>query len=112
MTGDHGSPLDPKRLADPETPSAHEPRQPFHYGIFQARDGREFAPVEILGNAPLPITHLETRDHPAVAGIKHRDISGGEKARARAVFFLFGAVSTLPSKLARLVRLFSVRSLH
>jgi len=110
MTGNHGSPMGPKPVADAKARSARAVRRPFHYGIFHARDGQDFAPVEILGTAPLPITHLE-RHKRSGARTKHSAASGGV-IRARVSYLLIGLASKLSAQLARLVRLFRIRSLH
>src|SRR5689334_868004 len=103
MASHRGSPVSPGPLADEESGSVPEARERFHYGIFRARGRRSSAAVEILGTAPLPITHLETRDRPAAA--ERRDASRGEMARALEVSFLSGVASTLWSKLARVAEI-------
>jgi hypothetical protein len=108
MAGHHGSPVSPGPLADEEPGSVPEARERFHYGIFHARGRRSSAAVEILSTAPLPITHLETLEHLAVA--ERRDASRGEMARTRAVSFLLGVASTLSSKLARVAQRVRIRT--
>src|SRR3954468_19802172 len=110
MAGHHERPVSPTPLADEESLSAAAARERFHYGIFHARGGRSFASVEILGTTPLPITHLETRDHLRVAGIKQHDASGSEIARSPAASFPFGLAPALSSKLARVAHLFRTRT--
>lgn len=61
-------------------------RRRFHYGVFQAPDSPDFLSIEVLGTAPLPITHIE-------------------RPLIRVASFLFTIASTLLSKLARVARL-------
>jgi hypothetical protein len=65
-------------------------------------DGQDSSLIEILGRAPLPITHLETRDHQDEINLDDREACEGESTLIRAVSF----TAILLSKLVYFARLF------